>query len=312
MNIASIELHHMRNFVAIVEHRSFRAAALHLHISPPPLTRQIHQLEEALGVRLLVRKPRGIELTDAGKVFFQEAKNILSLTKIGADRTQRAGHGQSGRLDIGVFGSAMFNAIPRIVRRFRESYPSVEIVMHNLDRDSQIKALRERRIDLGFNRLFADESDLVWEVIQTERLHVTVHDRHPLANRSMIGLSDIADQQLILYPNSSRPSFIDYIMEQFYRLELSPTFVREVDDVVTAISVVSSGFGITMVTDSACSIRMPGIIHIPTLPQDKASLDLCVIHRKDDESKLVSSFLKVARAFRNGPEAPPIIRVKRK
>lgn len=297
MDIAAMELHHLRSFVTVVEQRSFRAAALQLHVSQPPLSRQIRQLEERLGVSLLIRKPRGIELTDAGTVFFDEAKNILALAAQAANRTQLAGHGQIGRLDIGVFGSAMFNTIPRIIREFRSRYPRVLIALHNMDRDSQTKALRERRLTVGINRLFPDQPDLTSEVIQTERLHVALHDQHPLAARNVLGLADISDQVLILYPHISRPSFIDYILRLFYERGISPSRFHEVDDLTTAVTHVASGFGLSMVTESACSLRMPNIVYVPIRSEDRAILNLCMIYRSNDESKLLHAFLDVARNF---------------
>lgn len=174
MNLSTLELRHLRYFVAVVEQRSFRAAALHLHVSQPPLTRQVQQLEEALGVTLLLRKPRGVETTVAGRVFFEEARNVLALIAQGARRAQLAGQGQLGQLDVGVFGSAMFGAIPQVIQAFRQQHPKVDMVLHNLDRAGQIRALRERRLTVGFNRFFDVEPDLHWEVVHPERLNIAL------------------------------------------------------------------------------------------------------------------------------------------
>lgn len=299
MSLSAIEFRHLRYFVAVVEQRSFRGAALRLHVSQPPLTRQIQQLEEALGVKLLLRKPRGIEPTDAGLVFFEEARNILMLTEQAASRAQLAGHGQIGRLDVGIFGSAVFDAIPRIIQAFRSRFPKVEVVLHNLDRSGQIKALRERRLTVGFNRFFDDEPDLSWEVIQTERLNVALHHAHPLAQCPQLGLAQIGDQPLILYPRSPRPSFIEHMLKLFHKKGVTPQLIHEVDDVVTAVALVASGFGVSLVTDSACNLRLPGIVYLPLRPEDRACFDLCMIHRRDDESALLQSFLATARALRS-------------
>lgn len=299
MSLAAVELRHLRYFVAVVEQRSFRAAALRLHVSQPPLTRQVQQLEEALGVALLVRRSRGVEPTDAGQVFYEDACNILLLTEQAANRAHLAGNGQLGRLDVGVFGSAVFDAIPRIIQAFRNGRPRVEVVLHNLDRAGQIRALRERRLTVGFNRFFDDEPDLAWEVIQTERLHVALHHAHPLATRTRLALSQIGDQPLILYPRSPRPSFIEQALKVFHAKGVSPQNVQEVDDVVTAVALVSSGFGISLVTDSACNLRLPGVVYVPLRPEDRATFDLCMIHRKDDESALLQAFLGTVRAMRS-------------
>lgn len=298
MNLATIEFRHLRYFVAVVEQRSFRGAALRLHVSQPPLTRQIQQLEEALGVTLLLRKPRGIEPTDAGQVFFDEARNILLLTEQAASRARLAGDGQLGRLDVGIFGSAVFEAIPRIIQEFRGRHPRVEVVLHNLDRAGQIKALRERRLTVGFNRFFEEEPDLSWEVIQTERLNVALHHAHPLAHSETLSLAQVGGQELILYPRSPRPSFIEQMLKIFHKKGISPRIIHEVDDVVTAVALVSSGFGVSLVTDSACNLRLPGLVYVPLRVEDRATFDLCMIHRLEDESPLLHAFLATARGLR--------------
>lgn len=305
MNLAAIEFRHLRYFVAVVEQRSFRGAALRLHVSQPPLTRQIHQLEEALGVQLLIRKPRGVEPTDAGRVFFDEARNILGLIDQAASRAQLAGNGQLGRLDVGIFGSAVFGAIPLIIQAFRERYPQVEVVLHNLDRAGQIRALRERRLTVGFNRFFENEPDLSWEVIQTERLHVALHYAHPLADSAHLSLAQIGDQPLILYPRTSRPSFIDQMLRLFHKQGLSPRVIQEVDDVVTAVALVASGLGLSLVTDSACNLSLPGVVYVPLQIKDRASFDLCMIRRSDDDSALLQAFLTTVRSMRGALSAAP-------
>lgn len=298
MSLGALELRHLRYFAAVAEQRSFRGAALRLHVSQPPLTRQVQQLEALLGVTLLLRRPRGVELTEAGQVFYVEARNILALVDQAASRALLAGQGQIGRLDIGVFGSAMFGAIPRIIQAFRERYPRVEIVLHTLDRPAQLRALRERRITVGFNRFFEAEPDLNWEVIQTERINVALHRTHAHASAAQLGLAQIADAPLILYPRSSRPSFIDHVLRLFQHKGLTPGVVQEVDDVVTAVALVAGRFGVSLVTDSARNLSLPGVVYVPLRAEDRATFELCMIRRNDDDSPLLHEFLAVARELK--------------
>ena len=296
MNLSTLELRHLRYFVAVVEQRSFRAAALHLHVSQPPLTRQVQQLEEALGVTLLLRKPRGVETTVAGRVFFEEARNVLALIAQGARRAQLAGQGQLGQLDVGVFGSAVLGPIPKIVHRFRQSHPQVELVLHSMDRLDQIKALRERRIAVGFNRFFAEEPDLQWEVILNEQMVVVVPEHHRLATRKVLSLAEIGREPLILYPRTPRPGFIDRMMRLFHQRKITPNVSQEVDDMVTAVGLVASGMGLSLVSDSGRNLQVPGTVQIPLRAEDRASAELCIIFRRDDRSPLLAEFLKEARA----------------
>lgn len=301
MNLAGLELRHLRYFVAVVEQRSFRGAALRLHVSQPPLTRQVRQLEETLGVQLLIRQPRGVELTAAGQVFFEEARNILSLTEQAASRALLAGQGQLGRLDVGVFGSAVFDTIPRIIQSFRQAYPRVEVELHNLDRAGQLRALRERRITVGFNRFFDQEPDMHWEVIQSERISLAVPASHGLIKARKVALRQICNDTLVLYPRRPRPSFVDMALRQFTDRGLTPSAIHEVDDVVTAVALVASGFGVSLVTESACNLQLPGVVYIPLRKSDQMHFELSMIHRRDDESSLLQAFVKTVRSCKSAP-----------
>jgi LysR family transcriptional regulator, benzoate and cis,cis-muconate-responsive activator of ben and cat genes len=308
-----IELRHLRYFVGVVEQKSFHAAAQRLHISQPSITRQVQQLEDTLGVKLFIRKPRGIELTQAGSVFYRDARTVLGLVEQGAARARLAGDGKTGRLDVGIFGSAVFGAIPAVLHEFRRAVPMAEVVLHNLDRGAQIAALQERRLDVGFNRFFADVPGLRWEVIQTEGLNVALPRLHPLAKRKHLTIKDLHAAPLILYPRSPRPSFIDYMLQLFFKSGVKPTVIHEVDEVATAASLVASGFGLSVVSDSACNLRLPGIRYVPlvNLPQTERQntgtpgMELCVIYRPEDASPLLDRFLSIARAVGTDSAARP-------
>lgn len=297
MSANLIDLRHLRYFVAVVRERSFRGAASVVHVSQPPLTRQVQQLEDALGVQLLIRGSKGVEPTIAGETFFTEATNILNLMDQAVVRARLAGAGQLGRLEVGVFGSAVLDAVPRIIIAFRALYPQVEVVLHNMDREHQIKALHERRITVGFNRFFQDEPDLTWETLITETMLVAVPSSHPLAARTELSLDDIADEPLVFYPRVERPQgFTNYLMRMFHKRNITPKVVQDVDDVVTAVALVSSGLGLCLVVESAQNLRLPGVSYVRLRREDEVQFDLSMIWRSDDTSPLLEAFLAVARS----------------
>jgi len=151
-----MELRHLKNFIAVAEELSIGRAALRLHISQPPLTRQIQQLEADVGAQLLLRTPRGVELTDAGRAFVAEARNILALAEQATERAHKIGLGELGRIDVGIFGSGIFGIIPKMLLAYRQSYPGVNIVLHSMNKGEQVAALRQHRLNVGFNRLLQD------------------------------------------------------------------------------------------------------------------------------------------------------------
>ncbi|EZP74028.1 LysR family transcriptional regulator [Sphingomonas paucimobilis] len=296
MSLNAIELRQLRYFVAVVRQRSFRGAAAVVHVSQPPLTRQVQQLEDALGVQLLIRGSKGVELTPAGATFYTEACNILDLMDQAVARARLAGSGHLGRLDVGVFGSAVLDAVPRIIVAFRTLYPHVEVVLHNMDREHQVQALRERRITIGFNRFFRDEADLTWETLLTEPMLVAVPSGHPLASRAELSIDDIASEPLVFYPRVERPQgFTHYLMRMFHTRNMTPNIVQDVDDVVTAVALVSSGLGLCLVVESARNLQLPGVSYVRLRREDEVQFDLSMIWRTDDHSPLLRAFLEVAR-----------------
>lgn len=292
-----IDLRHLRYFVAIVRCGSFRAAADMLHISQPPLTRQIQQLEQVLGTTLLHRGAGGVTTTEAGAAFCTEAENILSLFEQACEGTRLIGSGLLGRLDVGVFGSAILDIVPRIVLAFRQRHPEVEVILHNMDRETQVKALLERRILIGFNRFFVDHPDLHWEPVVQERMLVAAPSDHPLSARGRASLRDLAGEPLIFYPRSTSPGgFSNYLLRLFHNLDIEPRVVQHVDDVVAAVAFVSSGLGLTLGVESARNLRLPGVTYIELDEGEDTAFDLSMIYRPSEHSPLRDAFLESVRA----------------
>ncbi len=146
-----MELRQLRYFIAVAEELSFSKGARRSGVSQPPLSRQIANLEAELGTRLLDRSKHGVRLTDSGKVCYAEALKALAAVDRTIDATQRAARGQSGSLAFGSEARPPTRSPPSLLRRFLgELYPAVELSLHNLPMTSQLDALREQTIDLGF------------------------------------------------------------------------------------------------------------------------------------------------------------------
>jgi len=292
-----MDLRHLRYFIAVAEERNIGRAATRLHISQPPLTRQIQQLEEELGVQLFTRTHRGMELTQPGELFLEEARNIRSVVEQATERTQRAGQGKLGRLDIGIFGSAILGMIPRLLLAFRNAYPEVKIILHNMNKEAQIEALRQRRIDLGFNRFISASDDIASELVATEKLLLAVNITNPLAQRTTVPFGLLAEHPLILFPKGSRPSFVDKVMGMCHQAGFTPQVAQEVGDAVTGIALVASNFGVCLLPESATVLTLPGVVYRPLSDEpDNASVDLSCIYRMGDSSPILNSFLEVVRA----------------
>lgn len=294
-----MDLRDMRYFLAVAQEGHMGRAAARLHLSQPPLTRHIQALEAKLGVNLFVRTPKGMSLTDAGHALLQEVPNLLDLAQQAAERTRLAGQGLIGQLDIGLFGSGVLDVIPRILARFHEARPEVKIVLHNLTKDAQLQALRERRISIGFNRLVPQSADIGVETVLREPLVVALAASHPLAVRPSLRLENLANVPLILYPNVPLHGLAQEIGNAF-RAEGVPLRVeQEVPDVVTAIALTSAGFGVTITTQSATNLRLPKVVFRPLHCNRLKDLELSCLYRRADPSPALQAFLTVVRSFAN-------------
>jgi len=299
-----MNLRHLKYFIAVAEELNIGRAALRLHISQPPLTRQIQQLEEELGVQLLLRTPRGVELTHAGEVFLAEARNVRALVEQAVEKTRRAGEGKLGRLDIGIFGTGIISAIPRMLQLFRDTYPDVRVVLHTLGKDEQIEALRQKRLDVAFNRIVKPQADLQSEVILSEPVYLALNRSHPLADADSVSFMALASHPLILYPTGRPPNFVDRVLTLCRERGFTPEVSQIVGDAITAIALVSGGFGVSVVSESAISLQLPGVVYRPFHDGAGTGVDLSCIYRKDDASAILQAFLGVIRGYRDAQAAP--------
>ena len=200
----------------MVNEGSFTRAAERLHIAQPPLSRQIQQLEEELGVQLLDRKSRPLSLTDTGRFVYEHALDVLERIEVMQMMTNRLGRFGQGRFTIGFVGSTLYGPLPEVVRRFRNSYPDLEVSLLELTTVQQVEALKKGQIDVGFGRLYLDDPAVRREVLREEALVAAVPLGHPLLNRiGLLKLDELAPEPLIVYPKTPRPSYADQVLSLF-------------------------------------------------------------------------------------------------
>lgn len=294
-----MDLRQLKYFLAVAEELNIGRAAQRLHISQPPLTRQIKSLEDELGVDLFVRTARGVELTQAGEVFKEEASNIRMLVEAAIDRVQRTGEGKLGRLDVGIFGSAIYDIIPKLLQSFRERLPGVNVVLHTMNKAEQIEALRQRRIAVAFNRMVQPEPDIRRELVATEPLYVVLPVGHSLAQGEGVPLRALAHEPMILFPNVGRPNFVDRVQDMCRQQGFEVEVAQEVGDAVTSIALVARGFGLTLIPESAAkTLVIEGTTYRRLTEAPQAVVDLSCFYRATDPSPLLQSFLAVVRAYR--------------
>lgn len=299
-----MEFRQLREFLALAEERNFRRAAERLRMAQPPLTRQIRALEDELGTALFIRTSKGVELTEAGQAFLDDAPNVLSLLGRAKERAQRAGQGLSGRLEVGLFGSGVLDVIPRLLAQFHRDRPQVEIGLRTLAKAEQLDALRERRIMVGFNRLVPPADDLVIETVLRERLVVSLPEQHPLARQRRITLRDLEDEPLILYPNVPLPGLARQVTQAFAHEGVRMRVAQQVEDVLTSIALVAGGFGLCITTEATTRLQLAGVVYRPLACAPLQHIELSCMHLKDNRSPVLAAFMQGVRAFAAQHAAP--------
>lgn len=293
-----MDFRRLQYFITVAEEGNIGRAAQRLHISQPPLTRQIRLLEEELNAELFVRTARGVELTQAGDMFLEDARNILTIMAQSRDKAQRAAQGSLGQLNIASFGTGIYSTIPKILRIFSESHPDVRIKVHIMGKAEQTEALLQKRIHIGFNRFLAQHEELENRFILREQLYLAVHDKNPLYQQESASFTELSRYPLILFPATGRPNFVDRILELCHKRHFTPDIVQIVDDPIVGLSLVSAGIGIALAPASIISLVPPAVRYIPFHDEPRAGIDFSCIYRRDDSSPVLHEFLKAIQSFR--------------
>ena len=287
-----MELRHLRYFVAVAEEKNFTRAAERLHIAQPPLSRQIQQLEEELGVQLIEKGSRPLRLTEAGRFFHAHAQELLAKAADLKTMTQRVGKIER-TLSIGFVASTLYGLLPEIVRRFRERYQAVEISFHEMTTMEQLQALKEGRIDVGFGRLKREDAAIRRIVLREEPLIVALPMGHRLAAQAgPLKMNDLLHDPLIVYPKAPRPSFADQVLATFSDRMIVPQQVIEVRELQIAIGLVGAGQGIAIVPDSLQGMKRNDVVY-RTIDDRQAISPIIFSVRLMDRSEELSNMLSV-------------------
>ena len=256
-----MELRHLRYFVAVAEERNFTRAAERLHIAQPPLSRQIQQLEEDLGVTLIEKGVRPLRLTEAGAFFLAHAKPLLDQVRDLRTMTQRVGKLER-TLSVGFVASTLYGLLPDIIRRYRENHPEVEVTLHEMTTVEQLKALKEGRIDVGFGRLKSEDTSIRRILLREEPMVVALFPGHRLAGaEGGLRLTELVHEGLLVYPQAPRPSFADQVLAAFGEANLTPEHVTEVRELQIAMGLVAAGQRIAIVPDSVQGMHHRNVVY---------------------------------------------------
>lgn len=289
-----MELRQLRYFVAVAEELHFRRAAARLHMAQPPLSQQIQKLERELGVELLRRSNRKVELTDAGKILLREARQTLMHAERSVEAVRYASKGEVGRLRIGFVGSVSYELLPHLLREYRRRYPAVQLRLHQLTTEEQLEALETGEIDVGISRELEAEGELVVRPLLKERLVAALPTAHAFARREELALSDLAGDPFIALPRPEVPRLHDHLVYLCRAAGFTPRIAQEALQFPTILGLVSAGLGVAVVPAMAKAFRKAGVACV-TLSDDDATSEVVMACRPDREPPTLPAFLNISR-----------------
>ncbi|TXC66391.1 LysR family transcriptional regulator [Piscinibacter aquaticus] len=257
---ADIELRLWRQFLAVAETLHFGRAAAQLHMTQPPLTQAIQQLERRLGVPLFERTRRSVVLTPAGAAIVEPARQLLAQAAALAVQARSAASGETGRIRLGFVSTVGFGPLPGWLRAFREAHPGIAVELREATGDVQYEAFAQRELDAGFV-LHAPSIEppppLQRLSLGVEPLLLAVPDAGPQRRSTAQWLRE----PLVIFPRSIAPSLYDAVLAFYHRHGVTPAIAQEAIQMQTIVNLVSAGLGVALVPRAMQQLQRPGITY---------------------------------------------------
>ncbi|RWB32237.1 MAG: LysR family transcriptional regulator [Mesorhizobium sp.] len=295
-----MNLRQLRYFVAVSEEQHFRRAAEKLNVSQPPLSQQIKELELELGVLLLKRSNRAVELTPEGSLFLRRAKAILE-SVVEARREMMNFSATGGGIKIGYMSAAMASSLAPILSALRESNDgAITFKLHQLDPETQLRSVARGDLDIGFASFSArqapvsvDDKLLVIERAWQEALRVALPRIHPLAGKTVISLDQLQNEKLIVMARNPLPGFFDQVISLCYNAGVAVDIVYEASQLPEIMTLVAAGYGISFVPERSSELWDRQLALVPL--SQSPTTDVSVMYRADNESPVLGRFRKLLK-----------------
>lgn len=292
-----MELRHLRYFIAVAQELHFTRAAERLGIGQPPLSQQIQQLERELGVTLLLRGRKGVELTEAGQAFYEEAVQVLQAAQRSIETARRVGRSEIDTLTVGFTVSASIHPfVPRVIQACRERFPNVAITLLERTTNELVAAIKDRHVDLAFIRAPAPELPGVQvETLLHEPLVAVLPSEHRLANRQSISLSDLNGESFIFYPRKVGTGIYDAVVQACASCGFEPEVRIEVPQMTSVVTFVAAGMGVSLVPHTMQQLRAEGVAYVPIDDVNVPQAHLAIAFNRRALSMALSHFIVQVR-----------------
>lgn len=292
-----MELRHLRYFVAVAEAGGISRAAERLNVSQPPLSRQIRDLENELGVELLDRSSRKISLTPAGRVFVKEAKAVLQRMDDAVRRVRNLSTDPGDEIRVGYSPTPSSELLPRVLKSFRKSHPGVRVSLLDLSSSEILARVKEREINfaLAVEPPLAKGGGLVFEALQTLPIGVLVPADHEFARRRSVTLAETMAQPLIAFVREGYPDYHLWLSRVIRATERKARIVAQVDGATSLMAAVQAGQGIAFAPPPFAESAGKRAKYVPIKP-DAPPIVLGVVRRAGRNSSVELAFLEALRS----------------
>ncbi len=253
------ELSQLRCFIAVAEEGHFGRAASRLHMTQPPLSRQIQILETVLGVSLINRSNRVVSLTPAGRSFLNDARRIIKLSEEARLSVRRIASGTAGALAIGFIPATSYELLPRLVSAAARELPGIELVLKELVTADQLDGLSTRRLDVGILRLPVDHDRMETLRVSRDPMRLAIPDDHPFATEPAVPIEQLQGQAFIMYAPVESRYHHDLLSAAFRRAAILPNYVQYARETHTILALVGAGVGLAVVPQSSVRLRPPNV-----------------------------------------------------
>ena len=292
---ARMELRHLRYFVAVAEELSFTRAAARLRTAQPSLSQQIRQLESAVGVKLLDRSRHHVALTDAGRIFFRQAKDILGRVEHARRLANQAADGRAGDLSVGTFPSADVRILPALRPLIAENLPDLRLILHSKYAVDPLVGLQSGALDVAFVRGPLDTVGLEGSELVREQIVMVLPSHHALARRKRIPVESLDDLPCITMERSLSPALHDAAATLYREAKIRMHAVSTADNVLGHLQLVQEGLGFALLPDSISALLPPGVTFRPLDCEPVPTVSVVVAWKSGNQSRLVRKFVDLAR-----------------
>jgi len=286
-----MELRQLKYFIATAEELHFRRAAELVHVAQPALSQQIHQLEEEIGVVLFERSNRKVSLTPAGRVFYERARVVVDNACKALQDARSIGRGDAGTLTIGFISTAAMAVLPSALQFIRETLPSAEVELREMDPSHQIDALQVGQLDLGFTISEILDEDFSVRGLAREKLIAALPDIPRFAGLDQVDLALLAPETTILPNRHARRGYYETVTAAYRDAGLKPARIQCVRMIQTGLVLVGAGLGVSLVPECFTHIRMNGVIYRP-LADPAPAVEISAVWRKENGSPLLLKFVR--------------------